>query len=123
MQIKRYQSDPVVTDALCNGSHDGSITLNVSGGEEPYFYNWSNGATTSTTTQLHAGTYTVTVTDNTGCKGIDSLIVREPAPLNIALLNSQNVACDQLCDGILQVQANGGTGPEFKTCPLSKATW
>lgn len=111
VQIKRYQSNPIVTDALCNGSHDGSITLNVSGGEEPYFYNWSNGATSSTTTQLHAGTYTVTVTDNTGCKGIDSLTVSEPAPLNIALLNSQNVACDQLCDGILQVQANGGTAP------------
>lgn len=50
-----------------------SLTLQatVSGGTAPYSYNWSNGATTASTTvsPMVTTTYSVTVTDQNGCPG------------------------------------------------------
>ncbi len=45
----------------------GSITVTVSGGTAAYSYLWSNKSTTSELSDLAAGTYTLTVTDNNGC--------------------------------------------------------
>jgi hypothetical protein len=49
-------------------SSNGSITIeNMSGGTPPYQYAWSNGAMTQAIKNLAAGTYTITITDQTGC--------------------------------------------------------
>ena len=109
--IRRFESLVDVRDATCNGSYDGSVAMTVTGGVSPYFYNWSNGATTSELANLAAGTYTVTVTDNTGCKGVDSFLVAQPAPVQVHQLQSQSVFCDQNCNGMLSVGASGGTPP------------
>jgi len=45
----------------------GAATALASGGTPPFLYAWDNGSTTSSRTQLQAGTYTVTVTDAAGC--------------------------------------------------------
>ena len=50
------------TDVSCNGSCDGSASINASGGVPPYSYLWSDGQTTSTAINLCPGTYTCTVT-------------------------------------------------------------
>ncbi len=47
---------------------NGSATYNVAGGTPPYTYLWSpSGETNAAATGLGAGTYTLTVTDNSGC--------------------------------------------------------
>lgn len=51
---------------VTNGAN-GSVTISVSGGNAPYAYQWSNGATTATVGGLVAGNYSVTVTDANGC--------------------------------------------------------
>ena len=53
------------TDALCHGSEDGTATVNATGGTTGYTYLWPNGQTSATATGLAAGTYVVTVTDET----------------------------------------------------------
>ena len=53
-------------DPICNGNCTGSITATPSGGVPPYAYNWSSGQTTSSITNLCAGSFTVTVSD-AGC--------------------------------------------------------
>lgn len=55
-----------VTDDLC-GNTNGTINLNVSGGNTPYTYSWSNGQTGASINNLSSGSYTVTVKDNRGC--------------------------------------------------------
>ena len=56
----------------CVGVADGSITVDATGGENEYTYNWSNGATTPTIENITAGNYIVTVSD-----GITDVILSE----------------------------------------------
>lgn len=60
------------------GNSDGSITVNPSGGNGPYTYSWNTGSNLQTISNLPAGTYTVTVTDNAGCVKISSVTISSP---------------------------------------------
>ena len=55
------------TTTDCVGGNNGTATVAVTGGVQPYLYAWSNGATTATATGLAQGGYSVTVTDANGC--------------------------------------------------------
>jgi len=60
------------TDVSGPGMNDGSATLNITSGNAPFTYLWSNGATTQTITGLSEGTYYITVTDAFGCQSTAS---------------------------------------------------
>ena len=62
-----YVSVNSITTVSCSGGNNGSIDINVGGGTAPYIYNWSNGATTQDVSGLSYGTYSLTVTDSSGC--------------------------------------------------------
>lgn len=53
-----------------SGQCNGSITVNVTGGDPPYTYLWSNGQTNQTAINLCKGNYKVTITDALGCTKI-----------------------------------------------------
>ncbi|MFN8155479.1 MAG: gliding motility-associated C-terminal domain-containing protein [Bacteroidia bacterium] len=95
------------TDALCNGSSDGTATAAGNGGTPGYTYLWSNGNNTASASGLAAGTYTVTVTDANGCTSITTATVSEPTPIQLNL-SSVNSTCGN-ADGSVSVVANGGT--------------
>lgn len=63
------------------GGTDGSVSLSVSGGAQPYSYWWSNGSTASFLSDLPAGTYTVTITDANGCTATRTITLEEPNDL------------------------------------------
>jgi hypothetical protein len=56
----------------------GSISSFVSGGSQPYTYQWSNGATTANISQVFAGSYTLTVFDATGLSQTASATIIQP---------------------------------------------
>src|SRR6185312_2902817 len=56
------------SDTNPNCGKKGNATVHVIGGNAPYTYKWSNGATNQTDSGLVAGTYTCVVTDSSGCK-------------------------------------------------------
>ncbi|TVR76588.1 MAG: T9SS C-terminal target domain-containing protein [Chitinophagaceae bacterium] len=47
-----------------------ALSANVNGGKPPYQYAWSNGSNEAMIENLSSGTYTVTVTDASGCETI-----------------------------------------------------
>ena len=63
------------TSETSPGAADGTATVNVTGGTQPYSYAWNNGGQTQTITGLSGGTYTVVVTDANGCTVQASAVV------------------------------------------------
>ena len=71
-------SNATVTNSTCTGCNNGSINLIVSGGTQPYFYNWSDGNTTQNRSGLAPGNYSVCINDSNNCSVCDSFVVSEP---------------------------------------------
>ena len=77
------------TGASAFGVADGSATAVVTGGSGNFSYEWSNGDVTSTITGLVAGTYIVTVTDNSsGCASTSVATVADGPQLTITVGNA-----------------------------------
>jgi hypothetical protein len=94
----------------CNGLHDGAITSEGKGGTGVYTYTWSNGQTTASINGLAAGSYTVTISDNNGCKQSISQNITEPSPLTLSLADQKNISCYDGSNGSIQISASGGAG-------------
>jgi len=103
------------SDALCNGSSNGSATISVVGGSAPYTYTWSNGQTTTnaTVSNLKAGNYTVNITDANGCKLAVALAVTiaQPSAIVFTTANATNISCYGSNDGSISVNVTGGVAP------------
>ena len=98
-----------ITNEDC-GQADGEVDLTVTGGTAPYTYSWSNGATTSTISNLTEDLYTVTITDANGCSLTETYQV-----LNLGI-NYNIVITDEVCsngNGALDITVNGGS-PVFQ---------
>jgi gliding motility-associated-like protein len=53
----------------------GGVDLTVTGGNEPYYYEWNNGETTEDIDELEGGFYTVEVEDAQGCNSEKGIFV------------------------------------------------
>jgi len=99
---------PTVTEVACYGVADGSATATASG-TSGYHYDWSNGQTTATASNLVAGTYTVTVSDVNSCTSTASKTITQPATaLSVSAGNVTNATCGQ-SNGSITATASGGT--------------
>lgn len=96
---------------ICNGS---SATLSSSpiGGTPGFTYFWSNSANTNSIIASPANTtsYIVTITDNNGCTGTDTILVKVPPPLNDSTTTFQPCDPNNL-NGEIQVYGTGGIAP------------
>ncbi len=101
-----------LVDATCNGASNGSITLNsVSGGNGPYTFLWSTGATTQNVSGLATGPYSVTVTDDNGCEQVFNFNIDEPTPIAITS-TLVDATCNGASNGSITLNTiSGGTGP------------
>lgn len=93
----------------CFGGSEGSATISASGGSGIYTYTWSNGGMNQTETNLPAGNYTITVTDEGNCTGEITIEITEPDAFagNETLTN---ISCNGAENGSIQLNATGGTG-------------
>lgn len=99
------------TIALCNGSTDGTATVNPSGGTPGYTYQWSTVPvqTTQTATGLTAGTYSCLVTDTNGCTyNVTGIVVGQATVLG-GTATSTMVICNGGNTGTATATPAGGT--------------
>ena len=80
------------TNTTC-GSSNGSITVNVTSGNSPYSYSWSNGGNSSLISNLSAGTYSVTISDQSGCSATGAIIINSSAVNNVTVSSVTSVIC------------------------------
>ncbi len=99
-----------VNDVTCPGGTDGSLSASPSGGTPPYTYTWSNGQSGPNIVGLTAGTYTVTLTDASGCTDVASGTVTQPPAIMVSITTSGDV-CAGDTDATATATATGGTPP------------
>ena len=101
----------VVNNVSCFSYTDGNVTADVTGGVQPYSYNWDNDQHEQDMNNVGSGFYVVTVSDYNGCIATDTTFVSEPELLHVEL-----VTVTESCAGeetaVIDVDAMGGT-PEY----------
>jgi len=113
-----------VKDPICYKGNDGSITLNVTGGNLPYSYLWNTGAVTKDLNNLSAGNYEVTITCPDCCVYKKRFVLKDPDPVIVNVGPDRTLCIDQNLDldaSIIDPQAkyswtstNGFTSNEAK---------
>lgn len=98
------------SDVFCYGTATGTAQAAASGGTPPYSYFWNNGDTSSTASGLEAGSYLVTATDANGCAATTTIVVEEPALLQLST-QIGNPICWGANNGFATVFVSGGTAP------------
>jgi len=98
-------------DATCFGTCDGSLIVTPQGGTAPFTYAWQPNVTntTNTATGLCAGTYTVLITDASGCSATNTYTVTEPPAVGLSL-GGNNTICGGGSTTITATPA-GGVAP------------
>ena len=96
----------------CYNGEDGSITVEAEKGTAPYTYAIGNTSyqTGSTFSNLKAGSYTITVKDNSGCVVTQVITIEQPAEFTVNI-TSTNIKCKGDCNGAAAAVVNGGTAP------------
>lgn len=86
--------EPLVQQITCFGDADGSISISVNNGTEPYSYSWSNGAQESTIENLGPGSYTLTVTDADNCPFLtEAFTLSEPDEVVVEIEPGDTTLC------------------------------
>lgn len=101
-------------DVLCFGDSTGRAWVTATGGiiGAGYDYTWSGGIPIGdgdTVRTLRAGTYYVTVTDDTGCIALDTFSINQPLTPVTLVKDSVNILCFGDSTGSASVIASGGT--------------
>lgn len=108
---------------LCPGEGGGLIAIFASGGTQPYLFEWSTGLQGQGLAVLSggnitAGTYSVTITDASGCPPITTdIFLPDPPAIEVSFADVDSVSCFNAmgvpCDGQATASAmysDGSTG-------------
>jgi len=104
-----------VVDSIntCQGKMNGAITLSATAMANTYV--WSNGSTTQNQNNLPGGTYTVTVTDGTGCTATKTVTILQLANPSVMVGPDTAIKKGQF----VQLIANSSGGKTYLWTPSS----
>jgi hypothetical protein len=119
VNVSISQPEPLVatinsqTDPTCANEASGTVSIDVSGGSGNYTYTWSDQTLPATGDQsnLLAGDYSLTITDEQGCTVVQSFTLTAPPAIEISLAGSTVPTCEGDSDGQLSITASSGVGP------------
>jgi len=100
--------NPQVVSSSCNQAN-GSILLNVTGGQPPYSYNWFTATVVDTNfiNNRAADLYPVSVTDANGCVQSTTIAINNTGIPNLPTPVGTDVSCFNQCDGSLISNISG----------------
>lgn len=113
-----FQFSGYKNDITCFGLNNGTITLNASGGTQPYKYVWTKDGKTypsnsGNLTNLAPGVYKVTLTELNNCDILtDSYTIIEPPLLKVSLVSQVDILCYGYYTGEINVSTIGGRATE-----------
>ena len=83
----------------------------------PYTFHWSNGATSEDLNNVHAGEYSVTVSDANGCKFDTSFVIVNLNSFSVTASGGGTITLGQTSE--LHVVSSGSAQTEFSWTPVS----
>jgi len=96
--VQIFQPDAPISGTIngsnvtCNGGTNGNVYLtDVSGGRPPYHFEWNNGSWEQNLIGVEAGTYSVTITDDSFCHYEQTIDVTEPEPFYIQPMDDPTI--------------------------------
>ncbi len=104
----------VITDVNCKFGNDGSISIGVIGGTNPYQFTINSVATGTNSYfgNLGVGSYTINVTDLLGCEEDTVLAIHEPLfPVKALIVDITPNLCRGDSIGTITASGTGGTPP------------
>jgi len=101
----------LISDVLCNTESNGQIDVTTIGGISPYYFSWSNGMTSEDISNINAGNYSLTITDNNSCIHQEFYSVSEPTPILFSVDSITDVECFGQNSGSVWVSSIGGIFP------------
>ena len=101
---------PTVDSTSCSNNTDGGITLDIQSAAAISTTEWDNGESTQDLQNLGIGDYTVIVTNEATCTNSVTATVESPTPIIISNITTSAPACGGGTDGVITVNASGGTG-------------
>ncbi len=104
--VSEYLQNPMINQ------NNGQISLMVTGGQPPYNFYWDDwGWGSETRYNLAPGTYTVSITDQTGCPTTKTYTLVEQNVCGIVYNFNVTPATRGMSDGQVTVNITGGNGP------------
>ena len=99
------------TDVLCRGEETGTATVVLTGGVEPFTYEWSDMTIGAVNSSLSAGEVSLTVTDANDCIVTGTAVISEPEmALELSVIGI-NEMMQNANDGSASAIVMGGTAP------------
>jgi hypothetical protein len=102
----------IVNDSGCSSDGMGKIFVTGLTGNPPYSYSWSNEEITDNVTGLTPGSYSVTVTDSTGCAVSKTGFISTVPDVALGSIFSSPPSC-MSNDGSITIVIVGGTAPYY----------
>ncbi|NNF20752.1 MAG: T9SS type B sorting domain-containing protein, partial [Saprospiraceae bacterium] len=112
------------TDNICYGDSSGTVEAYISGGNgnpENFELLWDSGTSGNQLTNLPAGTYTLSVTDEKGCTSFEEIEILQPTNDIEISLDEYNTSCNANNDGRIDVFVSNAMAPIIYS--LNDTTW
>lgn len=101
-----------VRNVNCFGDSTGAIFVTLTGGNPPFNYQWSNGASTVDLINVPAGNYDLTITDSLACSVFTPVTtITENPDLIITVDTVINTFCFGDSSAEIQISVTGGVPP------------
>ncbi len=104
-----------ISEPSCPGSTDGEIEVRAIGGRAPFAYLWSSGQTASRISGLSPGSYSVKITDASGCTTEKQFALASQSQLSLEVLENRPVSCSGGANGGISLKIDGAKGTHSLT--------